>query len=73
MPGIELFASAAYKKCGEEGTSRGLSFDNYADGVEIMAGINIRLGGRGDSLVNIDRSNALDTEAWACSTQGVVN
>ncbi len=62
MPGVELNGSAYYHSCDNNN-----SFDPItADGVEIMAGIQIYLGGRSDSLVDIDRSNALDTRTWDC-------
>jgi hypothetical protein len=47
-------------------TERGRQFTSVSDGVEVMAGINIRLGGNTGSLADIDRSNAIDTRAWEC-------
>ncbi len=62
MPGVELNGSAFYHSCHNNN-----EFDSVtADGVEIMAGIQIYLGGRSQSLVDIDRSNALDTRTWDC-------
>jgi hypothetical protein len=70
VPGLELYASGAYSKCeftfiGGPGGSGGF-FRN--EGAEILAGVQVRLGGNTDSLVSIDRSNALDTRAWTCRT-----
>lgn len=68
MPGVEIYASGGYVKC-ETDLQRGTFSDvRYADGAEFMAGVNIRLGGYSNSLVNIDRSNAIDTRAWACGS-----
>lgn len=62
MSGVELNGSALYHNCHNNN-----EFDSVtADGVEIMAGIPIYLGGRSGSLVDIDRSNALDTRTWDC-------
>jgi hypothetical protein len=47
-------------------TERGQTNSFVTDGVEVMAGINIRLGGNTGSLADIDRSNAIDTRAWEC-------
>jgi hypothetical protein len=66
LPGIELFASAAFQSCWLDVTERGRQFTSVSDGVEVMAGINIRLGGNTGSLADIDRSNAIDTRAWEC-------
>jgi hypothetical protein len=66
MPGIELFASAAFQSCWLDITQRGQTSSFVTDGVEVMAGINIRLGGNTGSLADIDRSNAIDTRAWEC-------
>lgn len=70
MPGVELYASGAYQRCENEFSFRGRNNTNYADGAQVMAGVKIRLGGHTDSLVSIDRSNAIDTRAWACSVSG---
>ncbi len=66
MPGVEVYALGGYHKCEIE-------FDNpeggntfHEDGAQLMGGVKIRLGGHTDSLVGIDRSNAIDTRAWAC-------
>ena len=71
MPNVEVFASAGYIACQEtfggpipHGGTNG-RYDQ--DGAEFLAGVKIRLGGRSDSLVNIDRSNAIDTRTWACA------
>ncbi len=62
MPGVEVYASGAYYKCAFD-----VGFASGEDtGVEVMAGVKIRLGGHTNSLVAIDRSNAVDTRAWDC-------
>jgi len=71
MPGVEVYASGSYQECEiESRRSRG-SFSQTRtfslDGAQVMGGVKIRLGGHTDSLVAIDRSNAIDTRAWACS------
>lgn len=63
MPGVELFASGNYHKCERDFGVR--------DGARVMAGVNIRLGGHTDSLVGIDRSNAIDTRTWSCNMETV--
>jgi opacity protein-like surface antigen len=73
MPGIELFGSAGYRSCWFDETVRGRASTGINDGVEVMAGINIRLGGRDSSLVDIDRSNAIDTRVWNCGSGVGVN
>jgi hypothetical protein len=67
VPGLELYASGAYSKC-EFTFSGGPGGFLRDEGAEILAGVQIRLGGNTDSLVSIDRSNALDTRAWTCRT-----
>lgn len=67
MPGVELFASGNYVKCEESIFTDEEDSDYLQEGAEFLAGVNIRLGGHTDSLVSIDRSNALDTRAWACA------
>ena len=74
LSGTELFLSGAYTRC-ENNSSYSFpvsssSDDVVNDGVEIMAGINIRLGGETGSLVQIDRSNAIDTDTWFCGMGG---
>jgi len=66
MPGVELYASGSYHECERELDDEGRSFSGGRDGAKFMAGVNVRLGGHNDSLVAIDRSNAIDTRAWAC-------
>jgi hypothetical protein len=67
MPGVELYASGAYHKCENEFSRGQFTNTDFADGAQVMAGVKVRLGGHTDSLVNIDRSNAIDTRAWACN------
>jgi hypothetical protein len=72
-PGIELFAQANYISCEHD---QFVTSDNPnvgrqpqsadEDGVEVMVGVSVRLGGKSDSLVAIDRSNAINTRAWNC-------
>jgi len=72
MPGVEVYASGSYLKCEVEfsgNQSPNTTFTN--DGAQFMGGVKIRLGGHTDSLVAIDRSNAIDTRAWACSDSGI--
>lgn len=66
MNGVELYGYAGYNRC--QGESKGpLSGPNdIEEGFEVLAGVEVYLGGRSDSLVTIDRSNAIDTRAWAC-------
>ncbi len=71
MPGVELYASGAYHKCENEFSFQGNTNTNFEDGAQVMAGVNVRLGGHTDSLANIDRSNAIDTRAWACDQGGI--
>jgi hypothetical protein len=71
MPGIELFASGAYRSCWDDESFGGFTRSFVEDGVEVLAGVNIRLGGRDGSLVDIDRSNAVDTRAWTCASRGL--
>jgi hypothetical protein len=66
MPGIEVFAGAGYRRCESVSTSRGIANTRGSDGIEVTGGISVHLGGRDDSLLNIDRSNSVDTRAWAC-------
>jgi len=72
MPGVELYASGSYRECeGENNFGDGGARIGGHDGARFMAGVNMRLGGHSDSLVAIDRSNALDTRAWACDLSTV--
>ncbi len=70
MPGVEIYASGSYRECESEssrtGEEVGFSSTFTEDGAQFMGGVKIRLGGHSDSLVAIDRSNAIDTRAWAC-------
>ena len=71
MPGVEVYASAAYVWCRGDAD---VSFDDEFEtngavtdkGVQVLVGIRIRLGGHTDSLVGVDRSNAIDTDTWTC-------
>lgn len=63
MPGVELFASAAYTRCLYTTSD---TPDAILDGAEVLAGVSIRLGGNNTSLVEIDRSNAIDTNFRDC-------
>ncbi len=72
MPGVEVYASGSYLKCEDESSSGEGSRTFTEDGAQFMAGVKVRLGGHSDSLVAIDRSNAIDTRAWACSS-GIVD
>ena len=72
MSGVEFFAYGGYTSCESETSFQGgqnLSF--LTDGAEVMGGIRIHLGGRDSRLVDIDRSNSLDTRAWSCGGGGV--
>jgi hypothetical protein len=62
MPGVELSGSAYYHSCDNNNEFNSTT----AGGVEIMTGIQIHLGGRLGSLVDIDRSNTLDTRTRDC-------
>ncbi len=76
MPGVELYASAAYTSCQNDFDINvgDIPFNGSLDdeGVEAMVGIKIRLGGHSDSLMNIDRSNAIDTDTWVCGPAAFV-
>lgn len=72
MPGVEVYASGGYVRCEAEFQQGGSSNLDYADGAEFMVGVKIWLGGHSDSLVSIDRSNAIDTRAWVCGISGAV-
>lgn len=67
MPGVELYASGAYRKCEFELDRGQFSNTDFTDGAQVMAGVKVRLGGHSNSLVSIDRSNAIDTRAWTCA------
>jgi len=70
MPGVELYAAGAYQKCEDDTTfGQGEGFNSVSDGAQVMGGVKIRLGGHTDSLVSIDRSNAIDTRTWACGNR----
>jgi len=72
MPGVEVYASGSYVKCEHEQSGQQVRNMTYSrDGAQFMGGLRIRLGGHTDSLASIDRSNAIDTRAWACSNSGV--
>jgi len=66
MPGVEVYASGSYLNCETEESYSNGSYTFGSDGAQFMGGVKIRLGGHTDSLVAIDRSNAIDTRAWAC-------
>ncbi len=67
MSGVELFLLGGYRRCERETNFvGGPSRSEVNDGAEVLAGVNIRLGGQSGSLVDIDRTNALDTRAWYC-------
>ena len=42
------------------------------DGFDALVGVNLRLGGQTGSLVDIDRSNAVDTRVWHCEFAPVI-
>jgi len=67
MSGVEFFAYGGYSSCEEEFSRQGQSFSSLTDGAEVLGGIRIHLGGRDGRLVDIDRSNSLDTRAWSCA------
>lgn len=66
MPGVEIYASGSYRECEHEFTRSGRTSGFSLNGGQFMGGVQIRLGGYTDNLVAIDRSNAIDTRAWAC-------
>jgi len=67
MPGVEVYASGSYLNCENEVSGNQILNRTFTDdGAQFMGGVKIRLGGHTDSLVAIDRSNAIDTRAWAC-------
>jgi hypothetical protein len=72
LSGVELFAAANYVRCDEEASfGQGPGRSIVADGFEVLVGMNIRLGGNTNSLLEIDRSNAVDTRVWHCEFGGV--
>ena len=64
--GIEFYAYGGYTRCEAETTFNGITSTNSLDGAEIMGGIQFHIGGNNNSLVSVDRSNAIDTRAWTC-------
>jgi hypothetical protein len=64
MPGVELFALANYREADSMFAPAGQPYQTTSTltGSEVLAGVRIRLGGQTDSLVAIDRTNAIDTD-----------
>jgi len=63
MSGVELFFSGGYRLCEQDGP-----FDIFypENGAVFLAGIKANIVGRDGSLLEIDRSNSIDTNVWSC-------